>query len=395
MNHDTDAMFRTLKPAGLDTTVAEAHARRREQDLAAAWDATGSGRGVSAPAARRRMPRVLVAGLAAGAVAASAAFVIAATDGSGNSPGARPTASGTVRALDARAILLASADSAAKAPLTTGAYWYTRERETHFVAPMKLTEAQQKEVDRKLGTRLKGKTKADKSSPVTAWVSHTQESWSGRDRHARTIVGIDPKIKFASPADEAKWRTLSESQRARLQLDVPAEPHVNNYDFSHAKLLKTDEEKQVSALAKLPSDPAGLEKTLRKWYQDERALEMSLDGRTSENSFAAYVFGEAQDLLAGPLTPGAKAALYRVLAEQPGIRYLGTATDSMGRKGAVLALGTNGDDTGPIGKNFEIRLIVDPRSGRLLAQESGDRKAPSLTMTYEAMGWVNSLGARP
>ncbi|MEV5746358.1 CU044_5270 family protein [Actinoallomurus sp. NPDC052308] len=386
LNRDPDDLFRTLKPVGLETMAAEAHSRRRERDLAEAWGGGDSGRAVSMPTARRRRPRLLVAGLAAGAVAASAALVIVATDGSGGSPGVRPTASHTVRALDARAILLTSADSAAKAPATTGAYWYTRERETSIFSTSDFRKAAQKRIARQLGE------KSLRFAPFTAYVSKTQDSWYGRDRRDRTITGIDPRITFPSPADEAAWKKLTPKEKDWFGVDPSGKPHVNNYDFSGLKPNITQRDKTIEALTRLPTDPAGLQKTMRTWFKHENQLSNQHDGEPMGDSFAQYVFGEAQDLLAGPLTPGAKAALYRLLAEQPGIRYLGTADDPMGRKGAVLALG--GNDARP-GKGFEIRLIIDPQSGRLLAQESGDRKAPSLTMTYEAMGWVNRLGARP
>ncbi|WP_433176762.1 CU044_5270 family protein [Actinoallomurus sp. CA-150999] len=390
MNDNADDMFRTLKPTGLDTMVAEAHARRREQDLAAAWDGSGSDRAVSVPAARRRMPRVLVAGLAAGAVAATAAGVIVATDGSRGTGGGRPAPSGTVR-VDARAVLLASAESVAKAPATTGAYWYTRERETSLVSPA--TPEEKKAFTKKFGDKKPGRRVP--SFPLSASVSKTQDTWSGRNRHDRTIVGIDPKITFSTPADEAKWKRMSLRERQQWDLDTSAKPQVNNYDFASLRLSLTQRDKTVEALAKLPSDPAALERVMRTWFKHENQLAQQHDGEPMGGDFSQYVFGEAQDLLAGPLTPGAKAALYRLLAKQPGIGYLGTAADPMGRKGAVLALGSGGDTVQQAKSGGEIRLIVDPSTGRLLAQESGDRKAPSLTMTYESMGWVNSLGARP
>src|SRR4029077_20931270 len=74
MNRNTDEMFRALKPTNLENMVAEAYVRRREHDLANAVDESKRGR-----AARRRMPHVLVAGLAVGAVAAAAPGVIVAT----------------------------------------------------------------------------------------------------------------------------------------------------------------------------------------------------------------------------------------------------------------------------------------------------------------------------
>lgn len=388
MNRDADAMFRTLKPADLDTTLAEVYARRREQDLAAAWAGPETDRAVTVPATRRRMPRLLVAGLAAGAVAATAAGVIVATDGSGNSGGARPTASGTVRALDARTVLLTSAESAAKAPATTGDYWYTRERETSIFTPSEFRNAAKKRIAERLGE------KRMRLPSFTAYVSKTQDSWYGRDRRDRTITGIEPRITFPSPADEAAWKKLTPKEKDWFGLDPAGRPHVNNYDFSDLKPNLTQRDKTIEALAKLPSDPKALERIMRTWFKHENQLSQQHDGKSMDGDFAQYVFGEAQDLLAGPLTPGAKAALYRLLADQPGIRYLGTAADPMGRKGAVLVFDGNHGGV-RADKDVEIRLIIDSKSGRLLAQESGDRKAPSLTMTYETMGWVNSLGARP
>jgi hypothetical protein len=391
MDHNAEDMFRTLKPAGLDTMVAEAHARRREQDLATAWDGRGSDRAVSVPAARRRMPRVLVAGLAAGAVAATAAGVIVATGDSGRSGGTRPTASGTGPSLDARSILLASAETIAKSPATTGSFWYVRERETRlYVAP-----ADQKQMEKKFGKKIGKKT--GKPPSLTAYISGTEESWDGRNAHDRTIVGIDPKITFPAPADEAQWKKLTPAERRQWDLDVYVKPTVSNYDFSHTKLARTDQEKSIKALAKLPTDAAALERVMRNWYKDENQAAIEHDGVPTGDSFPQYVFGEAQDLLAGSITPGTKAALYRLLAKQPGIHYLGTASDQLGRKGAVLAMGdpTVKVQGGLMKQGGEIRLIIDTKTGQLLAQESGPRKTPLLTMTYESMGWVNSLGARP
>jgi hypothetical protein len=231
---------------------------------------------------------------------------------------------------------------------------------------------------------------------VTAYVSGTEESWNGRDRHNRTITGIDRKISFPSSAEEAKWKKLGAAERRRWDLDVPGRSQVGNYDFSKIKLSVTQRDKTVDALMKLPTDPAAFEKTMRTWFKHENQLSNAVDGEPMDGGFAMYVFGEAQDLLAGPITPGAKAALYRLLAEQQGIHYLGTANDPLGRRGAVLAMGdpTVDEQQNPEAAG-EIRLIIDTGTGRLLAQESGNRKAPSHTMTYEATGWADHLGDRP
>ncbi len=367
MNRNPDSTLRALRPTALDDLPAESYARRREQDIARALAATSEE--TMPGTVRRRMPRVLIAGLAAGAVAAAAAGVIVATDDSGGTRTPAPAAS---QQLDARTVLLASAEGAAKAPLTTGAYWYTRERETRLAGPLK---------NRSPRGEGGAKKRVSKSPPVTAYVSTTQETWSGRDRRDRTITGIDRKITFPNAAEEARWKALGSPELESWS----AKRHVNDYDFSDIKLTKPQQNMTVSALTTLPSDPKALEKALRGWYKDENQVSVEHDGVPMSGDFAQYVFGTAQDLLAGPITPATKSALFRLLAKQPGITYLGTGTDRLGRKGAVIA--QKGE--------AEIRLIIDPKTGRLLEQDSGDRKSPSLVMTYQTMGWVNRLSDRP
>lgn len=371
MNRNPDSTLQALRPEALDGLAAEAYARRREEDIARALAATSEETvpGTALRTRRRRMPRVLTTGLAAGALAAAAAGVIVATDDSG---GPRTPAPAASQRLDARTVLLASAEGAAKAPATTGKYWYTRERETRLVGPARKPPP---------GSERARKKRWTKSPPVTAYVSTTQDTWSGLDRHERTITGIDRKITFPSAAEEARWRGLGAPELEPWS----AKRQVNDYDFSHIKLTRTQRNTTVSALTGLPGDPGALERALRGWYEDENQASVEHDGVPMEGDFAQYVFGVAQDLLAGPITPATKSALFRMLAGQPGITYLGAGTDRLGRRGAVLALkgGT------------EIRLIIDPRTGRLLEQDSGDRKSPSLVMTYQAMGWVRHLGDRP
>ncbi|MES9535851.1 CU044_5270 family protein [Actinomadura sp. NPDC000600] len=367
MNRTPDSTLQALRPQALDELAAESYARRREQDIARVLAATSE---EAVPRTeRRRMPRLLTAGLAAGAVAAAAVGVIVAT---GDSSGTRTPAPAASQRLDARTVLLASAEGAAKAPATTGKYWYTRERETRLVGPARRRSPRSEALAKKRGK---------KSPPVTAYVTTTQETWSGRDRRDRTIVGIDRKITFPSAAEEAKWKALGSPELEPWS----AKRHVNDYDFSDLKLTKTQRNQTVSALAKLPSEPKALEKALRGWYRDENQASLGHDGVPMSGDFAQYVFGTAQDLLVGPITPATKSALFRMLAEQPGITYLGTGTDRLGRKGAVLA-GKGG---------IEIRLIIDPETGQLLEQDSGDRKSPMLVMTYQSMGWVNHLDDRP
>ena len=63
-------------------------------------------------------------------------------------------------------------------------------------------------------------------------------------------------------------------------------------------------------------------------------------------------------------------------------------TDQLGRTGVAVSAGTGA---------AEARLIIDPRTARLLAYESGPRSPqglPRLAVVYQATAWVDRLGAR-
>lgn len=362
MKSTHESAFRALRPAALDRVGAEAYAARREADLAAAF-ATEAPRRV-----RRRVPRLLVAGLAAASLAAAGVAVVA-VNGDGERSG-RPVVRTPppVRRIDARTVLLASAETAAKAPVTTGRYWYTDQR----------TESYTDQLDKpgKPGTRPKI-TKL----PYAAFVSAGQESWTARDGHdrTRTITGIDPRTRFPTKTDEAAWR-----RTGAPDLTGGAKRSVNDYDIP---IRYTIGNKQVTMdrLRKLPTSRSGLEAELRKRWRADRTDGLS-DG------FTLYVWSTAQDLLAGPITPGTKAALYRVLAAQPGIKYAGEVKDSLGRTGAALTMANP-----PKFPQGESRLVVDPGTGRLLAYESWEagRAFPMLSEAYRSMGWVGGLSDRP
>jgi hypothetical protein len=76
--------------------------------------------------------------------------------------------------------------------------------------------------------------------------------------------------------------------------------------------------------------------------------------------------GQAADLITMPVKPAVRAAAYRVMAEQPGVRVLGRVTDPLGRKGVGVAFpGTHGTPLGSV----EQRLVVDPSTGEMLCEQ--------------------------
>jgi hypothetical protein len=115
----------------------------------------------------------------------------------------------------------------------------------------------------------------------------------------------------------------------------------------------------------LPDDPALLRERLLTW--------------TRAGGLGGPVEGDADQLWAaagvvlfqpeGPLSPTVRAAVYRMLADLPGVRSLGRATDPKGRQGQAFTRTADGLDGG-MGTS---RIILDPETGQSLALESYER----------------------
>jgi hypothetical protein len=102
------------------------------------------------------------------------------------------------------------------------------------------------------------------------------------------------------------------------------------------------------------------------------------------------VFTWAGALLGGPVTPATRAALYRLLADQPGVQVFSGVTDPLGRTGVAI-----GDGTG-------MYLLIDSRTGAMLASttapvHSGLKIAATRAGTEVILksGWTPSLGTLP
>ncbi|GLW04915.1 hypothetical protein Misp01_00450 [Microtetraspora sp. NBRC 13810] len=331
---------------------------------------------------RARRTRATAGAIAATALASAAVVLVVGGGGvnpAGTPMSTAPTASAPLiedgaprsRSLDARSVLLAAAETAAREPVTSGSYWYTRQRTFQPVHSLPRS-----------GTKI-GKSGQEKI-PFSATVASTQDSWYAGDKGApsRTVTGQDPKVAFASPADEATWKRLGSPPLTREK------PSTNDYDGQLFHQIG-NHRFTTRHLLELPTSKDRLESRLRRLFDEESPG----DWWPAKPGFTEYVWSAAQDLLAGPISPGTRAALYRLLAEQPAIKSLGEVTDPLGRTGIALSLTTadNGDGAG------ESRLIVDDDTAELLCHEfrSYGQSAPALQVTYEDMGWVSGLGERP
>jgi hypothetical protein len=90
----------------------------------------------------------------------------------------------------------------------------------------------------------------------------------------------------------------------------------------------------------------------------------------------------AASLLAGPVSPGVRGALYRLIATLPRLRYDGEVRDALGRPGTMVSVGGGwGGST----------ITVDPATGELLSVSLDG----ILTQTIVAEGFTSSLASVP
>jgi hypothetical protein len=336
---NTDELIRALRP---DDLLDETYHRRREADLARVF-ADLPARRPSSVRARLVLAGAAAAGFAVVAVPAVVAGVAAshkADEPAGSRVASAPPSRATPAVtLDARSFLLAAADNAARADGKAGRFWYSRQR-TYEPRP---------------------------SGGIL--VSTTETWYDGETGRGRSTTGLDAKvIAPGTAAGKAKGTPTPATQDFRMKLQL----NIGGEDLSQGDLWR------------LPREVEGL----RRWLAAHRRDEPNVD----------FTFWMTRLMLSSPTTPATRAAMLRILADQPGLRLERGVTDPIGRPGAavVSADGAN-------------RLIVDESGARLLAEEYNgpDREERRVGRTvyagvrsgektvYEASGWTDEIGDRP
>ncbi|MFB4307761.1 sigma factor [Actinomadura sp. GTD37] len=231
-----------------------------------------------------------------------------------------------------------------------------------------------------------------------------------RDRRRRGHALADRIRALTTPADLAAWdvaehvvgretalaavAALPERDRDKAQWKKDGSPRLLAGSIGErtwegpTRLTLGSGQVTVKELAALPADAAGLRAELRERY----ARDLKDTGDPFKGAFTAYVWEIAHDMLAGPITPGTKAALFKILAGEPGIRSAGKVTDRAGRTGVAVVLKTAPDGGAA---TAESRLVISQQTAALLEFRSAEAGEGTVTTTYEAMGWVGSLGSRP
>lgn len=263
------------------------------------------------------------------------------------SGGAGPTAATALE----RAAVIASR-GASPPELHAGEYWYTR---SVITTPLPIS--------------LSGGPNPPKVEVIQRVVS---ESWVGSAGEARVRDSPLGRPRFRSSSDRQRWLAAGS-------------PAMNAYVGADDRILRGHEfpagfplfsYRQVQSL---PTDPSALLDRLRE------ALSAAFARRAPGLSLTPTIqrvaeFNTIDGLLISPITPAVAAALYRAAAKIPGVRYIGTGTDPLGRRGVAVELDTPGQHR---------RIIFDPRTAALLSQLS-DFGGPPHPGIYDSESYVVS-----
>jgi hypothetical protein len=337
--------------AKLGTAVPEADTAHRER-------ATRPSR-IPPRRGQARHPLRWTIGLTAAAAAAAVAVAVAA-------PGLFTGGPAPASAQSARRILLTAAESAARASVTTGRYWFTdQELGGRYLVKGRggpyVIEFRKEHRDWTNGhspNRTHAQTKAGEGGTITHY-------WADRDLGVHP-VGAANIAAWRQGGSPTRWPSLvpGESTKATPWV-TKKEQTAFNSAFNEGSLAQIN---------RLPTTPDGLRAFLLRHPDGDQ------NPRQAWESDQQWLVDAATYLLASePVPPSVRAAAYRMLAKMPGVRDAGHVTDPLGRPGAGIVMPaaglwgyglSAGVRYARPGGPTSLELIIDPATGSLLATEN-------------------------
>ncbi|MBF9130654.1 CU044_5270 family protein [Plantactinospora sp. S1510] len=289
----------------------------------------------------------LVGAAAAGVLAVS---VISAPQGArvgdpppaGGQPGAVDSAIGGATPVTARDILLAAATRAEQAPAESGTYWHVKTLDVFGPQPVGAASG---------GYRLLRRT--------------VNESWDASDPRKASWTGRrDFGVRPYSAADEQAWRAAGSPTEWALDTDSPKKLILSTRpgegtltrDSAAPRYLEDLGQLSLEQVRHLPDEQGAL----REWVTGRIKAEMGAAAGSAVSDQLLFGF-LSRMLLDTPAPPEVRAAAFRILADVPGVRSLGTVRDESGRSGQGVEFR---DDSATV------RLIVDPSAHRLLGTKT-------------------------
>jgi hypothetical protein len=263
------------------------------------------------------------------------------------------------RNLTARAVLLAAAAHVANVPVT-GKYWRVT-----MIGGL---------------TVPAGTTANPYDISIRAYADQWNPSSAGqREWQITQQLGARPD----TPADAAAWRAAGSPARWHSGLKPHSYPGGYPVQWNNPLAVTTAASArsatwQVSdgTVGFVEGDLAGLDAAqFRKVSARPQRVEALLRHyalrarcRYSRcSSVNQLMWAEAVMLLQDPVSAPVRAATFKVMAALPGVRLIGPMTDPLGRPGYAIAGGSQDPNADPRNFNPTRVVLIDPRSGSLLA----------------------------
>jgi hypothetical protein len=161
------------------------------------------------------------------------------------------------------------------------------------------------------------------NGPASARANSVEQVWLAPNGAARIVqrpgvVSGGDVLLFHQP----RRAILSEQRRQRLGSQLHVMAYRQRYYWGAAP--------DYEQLVRLPTDPG----KLRRWIE-RRAINPGSTCASGVSDCNTFSFVESL-LVGGPLPPKLSAAVYRVVADLPGMRLIGPTRDPLGRPGVAV-----------------------------------------------------------
>jgi hypothetical protein len=209
------------------------------------------------------------------------------------------------------------------------------------------------------------------------WVLYDGDSRGGGDQ-------IGDSQFYGSPADHVQW--VADGSHAPVQISTHNAQTGNPAGFSVGSGSLT-----YRQVLNFPTTPSAV-------------LKLVTGGLPGDSDAPNALTDLTNVLVQVPLLPAARAAVFRAMAQLPGVKYIGAARDPLGRSGVAFAIDStarsddlsNGGPRSTTDSRLRAEVIFDQRSAALLAQETFLLNPPSIARVQAplAIRWSAYLTSR-
>ncbi|MBA9002445.1 CU044_5270 family protein [Thermomonospora cellulosilytica] len=349
----------------------------------------------------RRPRRRMTFGL--GLVAAATTAVIAGTNLLGGGTAGGPVVIGTPGGDgSARTILLAAAENAEKEQ--PGRYWrlHTTYADTYRVKEGYNVEGNRWESDRWTARSTDDPDRNfDRDLPSRPQTPADEAAWrrAGSPRVWKVISSGQP---HTLTTESTGWRSSAISpERKRRLAEMCADGSPADSPASPAD-PRCDPLVGLSGRDRVLTDPSRLKDRLSQ-MRARRAFMLEAEPELEKEMAARFDMPIIYGFLTQAATPQVRAEAFRLLADTPGVRSIGTVTDRAGRRGIGLAARATRDDGGTV---YDQVIILEPGTYRVLGEQkvvveaNGTHRgmAPGTVLSHTVVhqvGWTNDTPAHP